>query len=145
MLAVDTWAPDAGQRIAALLAHEVEPAIVVMACLPESGDAARYPLLRPLLAARRIELVEVERAVGPDGTAVSSAAVRTELRRGEVAAATDLLGAPYTLSGDHPCLPPWEVASAHHITRRRMGPFTDLRQRAALGDGSAELLRSAPS
>ena len=45
-------APTPGQRIAALLAHEIEPAIVVMACLPEIRRRRAYPLLRPACSPR---------------------------------------------------------------------------------------------
>ena len=100
VLSVDSAALDAGPSVVDLIAGELEPAQVVMACLPEHGDSARYPALRPGLAQRRIEVVEVERALGADGAPVSSRSIRALLLDGRAAAAGAALGRAYALAGE---------------------------------------------
>jgi riboflavin kinase/FMN adenylyltransferase len=100
VLTVDSHAAIAGPQVVAHVAGQLEPAVVVMACLPDRGHDARYPELRPQLVAHRIELVEVDRALDGDDTPISSRAIRRALLAGDVDVATGALGAPYRLSGE---------------------------------------------
>lgn len=100
VLQVDAHAVIAGPQVVAHIAGQLEPAVVVMACLPASGHDPRYPDLRPQLVAHRIELVEVERAVDGDDEPISSRAIRAALLAGEVDRAADALGHDYVVDGE---------------------------------------------
>lgn len=100
VLQVDAHAVFAGPQVVAHIAGQLEPAVVVMACLPAAGHDPRYPDLRPQLVAHRIELVEVERAVDGDDEPISSRAIRAALLAGEVDRAADALGQHYVVDGE---------------------------------------------
>ncbi len=100
VLSVDSQAADTGPRIVGLLAGEIEPAHVVMACLPDHRHDARYPALRPGLRRERIDVVEVERVLDDDDAPVSSRSIRGLLVTGEAGRAHAALGRPYSLTGE---------------------------------------------
>ena len=76
-----------------------DPTVVVLACLPDELEPARHPDLRHTLRDRSIEVVEVDRLTDPDGSPITSTRIRDALRGGQVAAANDWLGRPFTLGG----------------------------------------------
>ncbi|MCU1399041.1 MAG: bifunctional riboflavin kinase/FMN adenylyltransferase [Acidimicrobiales bacterium] len=92
----------AGERATTLVDEIIErlhPAVVVLACLPDISEPARHPDLRAALRGRSIDIIEVERLTDPDGSPITSARIRDALRTGQVAAANDWLGRPFTLGG----------------------------------------------
>jgi riboflavin kinase/FMN adenylyltransferase len=100
VLTVDAHSVIAGPQVVGHVAGQLEPAVVVMACLPETGHDPRYPELRPQLRAHRIELVEVDRALDGNDEPVSSRSIRRALLAGDVESAAGALGDEYRLSGE---------------------------------------------
>jgi riboflavin kinase/FMN adenylyltransferase len=88
-----------GDDLAAVL-ERLDTAWLVVGCPPPELGPDRWPSPAVLRPRYRGGLVEVPRPVGPDGVPVSSAAVVARLEAGDVAGAAELLGRPWTLSGE---------------------------------------------
>jgi riboflavin kinase / FMN adenylyltransferase len=91
--------PDTGSQLVDEVIARLAPAAVVMACLPGDESSARYPSLRLEFSRRATELIEVPRWSDPDGQYVTSSRLKMALRQGEIVAANDWLGRPFTLTG----------------------------------------------
>jgi riboflavin kinase/FMN adenylyltransferase len=88
-----------GARVVDEIAARLDPACVVMACLPSDHTDARFPELRVELNSRSIPVIEVPRWCNPDGQLITSSAIRDALHAGDIARANDCLGRTYSVTG----------------------------------------------
>ena len=87
-----------GAKVADAIAERCPNATMVVLCA--SRDHGPQVRLSSLFRERRLEVVEVMREFRPTGDPVSWPLVAASIGAGDVAAATGLLGRPYTLRGE---------------------------------------------
>ncbi|MGD9996737.1 MAG: riboflavin kinase [Ilumatobacteraceae bacterium] len=151
MSVTTTGEADAGSSVADELIARLDPACVVMACLPFDAPSARHPSLRAGFARHAVEMVEMPRWNDPDGQYVTSARIRDALRRGDIVAANDWMGRTFTLTGTgvhgsalgrtigfataHLDLPPHRVVPMNGVYAGIVGLPNGARHRAAINIG----------
>lgn len=100
VVAVPADVSQVGAPLVEQVVVRLSPRVVMMACLPDGPDTARFPVLRDALRARQIHVDEVDRWFDVDRRPVTSRRIREAIANGDVARAHAWLGSPYTLSGE---------------------------------------------
>lgn len=92
-------ADEPADAVASAVVERHQPALVVMACPPESSDRPAEEQLGLAFARAGVDVIEVARVSHGDGSTLTSTTVRELVLEGRLDAAAHALGRPYAMAG----------------------------------------------